>query len=44
MGQDPSIRREWIEEHVEFSLEDNFIEMKKDNVSSIEEEEGEDNE
>ena len=24
MGQDPSIRREWIEENVEFSLEDEF--------------------
>ncbi len=25
MGQDPSIRREWIEENVEFSNEDNFF-------------------
>ena len=26
MGQDPSIRREWIEENVEFSLEDKYNE------------------
>ncbi len=25
MGQDPAIRREWIEENVEFSNEDNFL-------------------
>ncbi len=34
MGQDPSIRREWIEDNVEFSMEDDFahIEVKKEEV------------
>ncbi len=27
MGQDPAIRREWIEDNVEFSLEDNYAEQ-----------------
>ncbi len=39
MGQDPSIRREWIEENVEFSLEDKFVDESKDSDISEEVEE-----
>lgn len=32
MGQDPSIRREWIENNVIFTLEDNFIKVKNNDL------------
>ncbi len=38
MGQDPSIRREWIEDNVEFSLEDDYTdEVKSDANPELEE-------
>ncbi len=38
MGQDPAIRREWIEEHVEFSLEDDYTEAHTvDNEEEVDE-------
>ncbi len=38
MGQDPSIRREWIEDNVEFSLEDDYVEVKKQEEFNVIEE------
>ncbi|NQX83487.1 MAG: DNA gyrase subunit B [Mycoplasmataceae bacterium] len=38
MGQDPMIRREWIEDNVEFSMEDNYSEIDREKNEFSEEE------